>query len=491
MSTYKIIGGTAGYNKISEESDNRSFSKKLFMFKPDAKVSAVFINKKTRVNGIILPAFDSSMNKTDTAYKAGYSPYRVRNVSDPTTGCPYFSDWFVTLEGYNYYGNGKMNFFSPKSVGCPDPIQELRDFCWKKHNAGDFAYDYLINRPEKFGEPFALPKTTKLTMLNVVCPATYEKDPVQGDTNRIMILKSSATDRLFEDLNEPVYRGMASIPSDEWTELFCRGDVTNPASAVQFTIATDTLKNNMEYTYLALGRVVIENGHRTFRCNRTVITEEQLMGRFDLTDTEHVIHVPSYQEIVDMLIQDNLVPFELIQTVCGEKANVVATSSESNDDYSAPSANAQAYAPAPEPAAPSTPAPAPAPAASPAPAPAPAPKAEERLFVTLNGQVSQMTITEINDIQDPDLPVYDGAAWKSAVTFPWYELKNMPVVAPAPAASPTPAPPAAMPSAAGRRTEAQEKRFNELNTKLTLDEPITTDEINELATLTRLLPYKG
>lgn len=480
---YKIIGGTAGYNKMNSANENTSTRKRLYMFHPDAKISSVFISKKTRLEGTILPAFDSAMDKTDTAYKSGYSQYRVPNMTDPETGCPYFSDWFVTLSGYNYYGNGKMNFFSPKSVGCPDPIQEIRDYCWKRHNAGDFSVDSLINRPEKFGDPYALPKLTPLTLLNVVCPATYDKDPVQGEANRILILKSAATDKLFADLNTATPAGMENTSGDTWADVFCYGDITNPSSAIKFTTTQDRLDNGMEYSCLNLGKVVLNGRSRVLNCKRTVIAPEFLEGRFDLTDLSNIIYIPSYQEIVDMLIQDELIPFDIIETVCGEKAHVRrsegATPGGTYDEYSY-----EEEAPAP------------------APAPAPAANKAEMVYVTINGATERMSTDDINAMQDPDLQVYDGAAWKPAAMFPWYKIASAPMPAPAPAPMPAPAPapapavpPAAiMPPAADgrpRRTKEQEDRLAELNRKLIDDVQLGVSEINEMSQLSRMLPYVG
>lgn len=491
---HRIIGGTAGYNKMTETSESSNNKKRLFMFKPDAKVSAVFISKNTRFKGCILPAFDTSMDRTDTAYKEGYSPYRVPNMTDPETGCPYFSDWFVVLGGYNYYGNGKMNFFSPKSIGLPDPIQDIRKYCWDKHNAGDTTYDYLINRPERFGDPYALPKVARLTLLNVVCPATYDKDPIQGDANRVLILKSAATDRLFKDLNEPAPRGLANDnPQDEWADIFCLGDITNPMAAMKFSIAQDKLDNNMDYTCLSFGKVMLSGTSRKLICERTVISQEFLTGRFDLTDLENVVSIPTYQEIVDMLVQDELIPFELIQTVCGEKATVRREITSASDDYD----SEDEYTPsrvttantvsAPEPPAPAPTIPAPA-----------APRAkEEEFYVTINGAVSKKTISEINDIQDPDLPVHNGSAWVSAATFPWYVVKAAAPVPPPPASMsvPAPAPASMVPTAFSvekhNRTAEQEARFAELNIKLTNDEVISPAEIDELSRLAAMGPFKG
>lgn len=483
---FKLIGGTAGYNKLNESKEYSNNGKRLYMFHPNAKISSVFINKKTRLEGCILPAFDSSMDKMDTAYKASYSPYRVPNVTDPETGCPYFSDWFVTLGGYNYYGNGKMNFFSPKSIGLPDPIQDIRDYCWKLHNANDFTYDYLINRPEKFGDPHALPKVTQLTLLNVVCPATYDKDPVQGDSNRVLILKSAATDKLFEDLNTPTPNGMTNTSGDQWADIFCYGDVTNPNNAIKFSVTQSRLDNNMEFACLSFGSVRLNGMQRVLSCKRTEIDPQFLEGRFDLTDLDNIIYIPTYQEIVDMLIQDNLVPFDLIETVCGEKANVRREVTDAQEsEYDAP-ANADC-----------------APMPAPAPAPVPA-KAEESVYVTINGATEKMTVSQINAMQDPDLPVHNGTGWAPAVTFPWYKIATAvaptpapnPAPVPAPAPSPAPTPTAAplMPQAGNdrpRRTKEQEDRLNALNTALMKDEMLGAADINELSQLSRMAPYAG
>ena len=480
---FKLVGGTAGYNKLNETKDSSNNAKKLYMFHQDAKISAVFINKKTRLEGCILPAFDSSMDKMDTAYKSGYSPYRVPNMTDPETGCPYFSDWFMTLPGYNYYGNGKMNFFSPKAVGCADPIQDIRDYCWKLHNAGDTTYDYLLNRPEKFGAPYGLPKVTQLTLLNVVCPATYDKDPVQGDANRILVLKPAATDRMFADLNTPTPNGMENTSGDQWADIFCYGDVTNPASAIKFSVTQGKLDNGMDYACLSFGQVRLNGMQRALSCKRTEIDPQYLEGRYDLTDLDNIIYVPSYQEIVDMLVQDNLIPFELISTVCGEKAHV------RRDAGVVPDIASQAYS-----ATGTNTVPAPAPAPTPAPAPAPA-NVEESLYVTINGATEKMTISQINILQDPDLPVYNGSSWASAATFPWYKVAPVltPVQVPAPAPAPAKAAPI-MPPAGDekpRRTKEQEDRLNALNRALMKDEMLDAADINELSQLSRMAPYIG
>jgi hypothetical protein len=110
-----------------------------------------------------------------------------------------------------------------------------------------------------------------------------------------------------------------------------------------------------------------------------------------------------------------------------------------------------------------------------------------------------MTISQINALQDPDLPVYNGSSWTSAASFPWYKVAPAPAPAPMPAPAPAPAPAPSkaapiMPPAGDekpRRTKEQEDRLNALNLALMKDEMLDAAEINELSQLSRMAPYIG
>lgn len=518
-SVARLIGGSDSFKKAEE---NTFEGTRLSMFK-DPDVRPVFLNPKKPITGFILPGFNPALAEYDESRQSSHCMYRDLSRQDPDTGNPAFTSWFVSVPGYNFYGKGKNTFISPHTIANADPIFDCRMEVYKRRDNGDTSLLSLITRPETMKEIHVLPGTIPLTLINAVCPPTNEKEKDQSVRNRVIVLKKSATKKLFADLDLPRPVSIPAPVDPDWP-TFLYGDITNPKRALFFQSVTERLETGTEYAALSFGKVVFVD-QQTMRvdCNVTPIADQYMQGRYDLCDLQNTIHIPTYDELVDLLVDEGLVPYELIVHVCADKVNhmppkkvetIISTPTYAPAEK-APAAAPQAYAPM---------ATAPLPAA-----PAPAPAAAEREFwVTDNGQTKSMTESQLKAFHatgfDGPVMLKTDTAWSTLehyglkaaapapapapvqeaptpapapVPAPAEEKAPEPVTtAPMPSAAPVPAPaPASAPASASNaecRTAEQEERLKSLLERVTtMQPPLGPEELLEFTTLRSMAPYQG
>lgn len=518
-SVARLTGGSDSFKKAEE---NTFEGTRLSMFK-DPDVRPVFLNPKKPITGFILPGFNEALAEYDESRQSSHCMYRDLSRQDPDTNNPAFTSWFVTVPGYNFYGKGKNTFISPRAIANADPIFDCRIEVYRRRDDGDTSLLPLVARPETMKEIHILPGTIPLTLLNAVCPPTNEKEKDQTVRNRVLVLKKSAAKKLFTDLNAPRPVAVPTPVDPDWP-TFLYGDITNPKRALYFQSVTEKLETGTEYAALSFGKVVFVD-QQTMRvdCSVTPIADQYMQGRYDLCDLQNTIYIPTYDELVELLVDEGLVPYELIASVCGDKVNHMPPKKVetiiSTPTYApagtAPVAAPQAYTPmaaAPMPSAP-------APVNAPAPAPA-----EREFWVTNNGQTQSMTESQLKEFHaagfDGPVMLKTDTAWS---TLEHYGLKaeaptpapapvqDVPTPAPAPAeerapepvttapmpsAAPAPTPaPASAPtpaSSAECRTAEQEERLKSLLERVTtMQPPLGPEELQEFSTLRAMAPHQG
>lgn len=317
----RINTGSQSYEQIKETS-NWENQLRINMFKVQG-LYPTFLRAGKQFSGIILPAFDSSLDIHDTARPTSYEPYRSSSDVDPKTGYGRFTGWFTAVKGYSYYGVGKSTFVSPETAKMPDPIVELRKYIFNmQKRMGDNTYAHLLAPKDPKQAVTELPKVSNMALLNVWSGTTNERAKDQSVTNRVLVLKEQAFTKLLHDLNSLRPASVETPVDADWPH-FMFGDITNPnLGAVQFS--------SMQYTpegggfsgpALNLGTVRYMNGRHEVTLSRTPVTQQMLAGRYDLGDADAVLHIPSYEEIVDLLLEEKLIPYELLQRVCSDQYN--------------------------------------------------------------------------------------------------------------------------------------------------------------------------
>ena len=323
-----LNGGSAGLDTEIQNNETFNSMPRLSMFKIKG-LYPTFPKVNNPVTGVILPAFDSNLSPADTAYSTGVSPYRDMTVRDKS-GRPAMTAWFVPLgfkpEGskftkggiYKYFGKSKSTFISPTTIGMPDPIVDLA--IWirvqkKKYN--DTTWMHLVERKEYNSqdptatEIQALPSPQMAIMMNVIStgsnPHDDNKDKLE---NRILVVTDTTFTNLLDDLNAYTPAGMTSI--DPAFPRYKLGDITNPNAALKFT--TEKMSGNITWVHLNFGETKEDPmaGTIMFYGSQMQVTPEQLAGRYNLTDTDNVIHIPTYDDIVMQLLVEGLVPREVM-----------------------------------------------------------------------------------------------------------------------------------------------------------------------------------
>lgn len=302
--------GSEGFKAVSEASDfSNGSGKRLDMFKMK-DVYPMYLRNNSPVKGIILPSFDPTINPMDATFASSYTAYR-------NTTNHQFTGWCTTVKGYIFYGKTMSNFISPSIIGQPDPIIMLRQAVYRKRNAGDNKYMYLVQQGPRKDERPALPGTSTLTLLNVWAQNTNEKaKDAKEYKNRILVLKKTATENLFDVLNADTPR--RGVPCDsDWEDYFL-GDVTNPKKAMVWSIGSAQASTGFTTAVINFGeRRMTQNG-LVFDHETQVIPDEALLGRYDLQDIEHVLNIPTPEQIVELLIEHAEIPLDLLRDVCGE-----------------------------------------------------------------------------------------------------------------------------------------------------------------------------
>ena len=285
---------------------------------------AEFLNTKQTVSGVILPAFDPSIDEQDAYRQSSVGSYRADDgIFDEDGNLP-LSSWSVSLGTYSFFGKSMQHFVSPKVLNRPDPIVDLRVYISQRAKNGDESLNYLKIVPQNANwreYTVALPDAQPMVYLNYWGTGTNPKaQDVNTAKNRVLVIKGAVWKAIETDLNK---ERPASVPTPrdaDWPQ-YLYGDVTHPAHALEFTsqVREFVSRNNKSYTSAALsfGSLVGNPaGGKLLQCKTVQIPDEALAGRYDLADCDNCIYIPSYEEITQMLVDDGLVPHWLIKEVC-------------------------------------------------------------------------------------------------------------------------------------------------------------------------------
>lgn len=432
MATRVTTTGSFGFQNAQRRNygnANESAIKRIPMFHIKG-LFAEFLNTKQNISGVILPAFDPSMEETDGARQLSVGSYRSDDGSYDMDGNAYLSAWSVSMDSYVFYGNSMQNFISPKVIGRPDPIIDLRIAVYNRIKEGDESLRYLMSIPQNADwrdTKLALPNAQTMVYMNVWGTGSNAKAQDAGVVrNRILAVKGAVWQAIEGDLNKERPASVAVARDAEWPQ-YLYGDVTHPAHAVEFTSHVREFKsrNNSSYTSAALsfGNLVGNPaGGKMLQCKTVQIPEEALQGRFDITNCDTCFYIPTYDEIVQMLVDDGLVPHWLIKEVCVPNCKEPITfPGEGGATPSQAASTAAVMTPAVAP----IPAPPVAPVQAPVQAPAPAPVIAPVQTQTPAPAPVQPQGSLFQDDPNDDIPMGDAPAESSLTAEEQAELQSL------------------------------------------------------------------
>lgn len=312
----RLAAGSAGLAAMEEINPWNADAKRINMFKING-LYPMFPRLNSPVRGYILPSFDLSLDDNDESRPLSVTPYRDAGVTDPKTYMPAFTGWFVGVKGYTYFGKNGSTFVSPIQNRKPDPIIMLRDEIKRRVELGETSLAPLVSNGKTMKERAYLPGVSGLVLMNVWSTNTNDKAKDAAICkNRVLVLKATAYSKLLKDLDE-LHPGGISAPRDPNWPMFLRGDITNPANALEWGICSHTAENGFTGAALELGRVAMNGTAMTFQGRSSALPMEALAGRYDIGNFVTTLHIPEPEEVIDLLVHEDVVPYDIICDVCG------------------------------------------------------------------------------------------------------------------------------------------------------------------------------
>lgn len=316
----------------------------------------------------ILPAFDMSMSMDDEAFNLGFTSYRNAEIPEDDTNTPGFTDWFFPVQGYTFLGLGKRRFLSPLTgtrfyPAGHDPIRD----CWKYID--EFVSDPEVKAlahgktftdasgREKKKPGYLFKKPRDFVLMNVLLQD--EKVQNQWD-NAVLVVTHTAMEDFRKELAKMTPRSDKVVITEEWPD-YLYGDVTHPEHGPIIRVTEKQIGN---YTPAGFWLEQKPKSPATHNMIPMPVTEAQLAGRHRIFDTDNVTNLPpkdeQYQAILDYLIEDGVVPMEVITAACERYARVdpslrKAERSFFEEDGAEPAKTKTTYSqPAPKPEEPKT-----------------------------------------------------------------------------------------------------------------------------------------
>jgi len=277
----------------------------------------------------ILPARDSSLLSSDSAYLNSVAPYRIRGSSflDEDTKTEAFSNWYQTLLAHKSLGRGQEDFISPNMLAgmpgvpaaeCADPVIDCHNVA---RDSGVPAWHALTERsksgPDAREQSAVLPYSPRAL---VAFNSIYSDTPSNYSTwkNSVCVSTPTAHHVLKEALARRTPAGFT--PKDPNWPMYLLGDITSlqygliawmQKQQVGTVDAWITKFSTDDYEARDAQPFSIPEGHSC------------LTKRFNLNSSE-ALNIPTYQEIVDWMVADGAFPRELIAKACSHMANVPA-----------------------------------------------------------------------------------------------------------------------------------------------------------------------
>lgn len=305
-----------------------------------AGVKAIELRNKEQYQLRILPAFDRGIPVDDPSFATSYVAYRDNNLEqEALTHTPGFTDWYFTFSGYSFLGRQSRSFLSQASLfqGSIDPGYDPVHDCYRyAKRSEDPAIKALTERPKDQKSHAVIPSVRRWAFVN----AYVDTNNSGVWENKIVYFSSMSMEDLKKKLALRAGRNDA-IVSPDWPD-FVFGDITDPLGGLLAKVRkarpydnTQGIETPCLFFSNQPGTLV---GANTWPIDPA--TEEGravLYGRYDLSDSEKVTKIASYEALLDYIVQDGTIPYEIIAAACGAYADVPAEPPSAREaTYSAP-----------------------------------------------------------------------------------------------------------------------------------------------------------
>lgn len=339
MSTHQGIAAGASAMNNSETTKVNNVFKLL-----KSNTPLIFVKVKTPIFGRILPAFDESFGCGDPMYKKSVAPYRIKanNVGEEELS----TNWIWSLALHPFYGHKYSTFLSiaPFAPEKSDPIDDCYWYCrnllktepHRKAEIDALTIPVLNLGGQKVFCPF--PRSQKYSLLNVYSEGYNEDKFNDGEfKNRVLAIKYHTADDLCSKFNEirPITE---ATPLDNDWPLYRYGDFTHPEHGLKFKtvpIKIDSAKNTTGLSFMVNSKAPF---YERFPVGEDVLEAREALGCLD------TYSVPTYQEIVELMVEEFPEHYDIIAAACGKKCcmppkpNAQSYNTTSNASYAPPGA---------------------------------------------------------------------------------------------------------------------------------------------------------
>lgn len=309
-------------------------------------VKTIYASPKKSLDVRVLPAFDDSMSLEDSDFDKGFLSYRSRGDEiDEETQTEAFNSWFWCIEGYTYFGFGKKQFLSPLTGVAyfppgHDPIRDAYVYIDKHVNDariktlahGKTIQDPVSGREKKLAG--YLSKTPRrFCLMNVLA------DPENTGKweNAVLVCSQTTLRDLKEQLSIQTKRSDDVVVTKEWEDYYF-GDITDPSAGAVARV---------QEKHIAIGNNTVRtcgffleqapNTPDAHNIKQLPVTEEQLAGRYRIFDTNTVTNLPpkeeQYQIILDYLVEDGVIPIDVLEAACGKFGKIDTSLRMSNNSW--------------------------------------------------------------------------------------------------------------------------------------------------------------
>lgn len=263
-------------------------------------------NKNTVKQMRILPSFDYNKEEDARDFKSSYVPFRVKGVD---------TSWYFYVIGYVFFGEINRHFISPlvleskenrMRVRGKDPIRDCYSLA-KAMNRAD------LTEREKL-QSAIIPAIRDFVMANV-----YVMDNENEVNNKVMIFTNSAMKDLESQLQTRPGRNDPEINPNFPDLLY--GDITDPKTGLALTVVEKSMPLNttIKFTGFRLAtRPQTLDGKIEWPIDpATPDGLSVLESRYNLSDIDNVTYIPSYQEMLEYIVEFSDIPEDIYSEACG------------------------------------------------------------------------------------------------------------------------------------------------------------------------------
>lgn len=282
---------------------------------------------KEKLTGVTLPAFDLDLDTVDEAFPLSTTPcwLNIADAKNPKHFVP--ATWAVPLLFYTFVGAESRHFVAPLNrktmlIGqesqveqdlLRDPFNDLRNAIRNHKTFTATDKDYFLKGTSQRA---ALVPSRQVKYLSFAKVSTRE-EPLA----KVAILARTPTCRDFEITQMRWRTEDGAKPRSSRYPRYMLGDPTDPAGALRWWVEKYQVdvKVPQETNVLRWTEHLETAPERGFETQ--IITEDDLLKRFLFVDQD-CWEIPTYQEMLDVLLTLDDIPHELIKLACGNFGDV-------------------------------------------------------------------------------------------------------------------------------------------------------------------------